>query len=211
MGLPESVTSVLSNVGYDNAEVEELSMSILRYPGALAQLTASVVHHGEEQRLVFQCERAKIAAPFECFASVSKANGFPERDEELEKQIQAFTAGLPQVEWEGHTGQLENVLTALEIDALVAISGEDGRRTIELICAIYQSDAEGKTVSLPLKPEDPFYTVKGMIAQVPQFYEKIHRFRQPGGRHHPGKYRSIERSNCQMNNAADGMNYAPQG
>ena len=72
MGLPETVTSVLGNVAHDNAEVEDLSMSILRYPGALAQLTASVVHHGEEQQLVFQCEKAKIAAPFQCFASLSK-------------------------------------------------------------------------------------------------------------------------------------------
>lgn len=172
MGLPESVTSVLSNVSHDNAQVEDLSMSILRYPHSLAQLTASVVHHGEEQRLVFQCEKAKIAAPFECFASVSKANGFPERNEELEKQIEAFAAGQPQVKWEGHTGQLENVLTALETDSPVAITGEDGRRTIELICAIYKSGAEGKTVELPLKRSDPFYTVKGILEHAPHFYEK---------------------------------------
>lgn len=172
MGLPESVTSVLSNVAHDNAEVEDLSMSILRYPRSLAQLTASVVHHGEEQRLVFQCEKAKIAAPFECFASTSMANGFPERNEAMEEQIQDFTAGLPQVKWEGHTGQLENVLTALETDSPVAITGEDGRRTIELICAIYKSGSEGKTIELPLKPDDPFYTAKGILEHAPHFYEK---------------------------------------
>lgn len=172
MGLPESVTSVLSNVAHDNAEVEDLSMSILRYPHALAQLTASVVHHGEEQRLVFQCEKAKIAAPFECFASVPMPNGFPERNGELEKQIQDFAAGQPRVNWEGHTGQLENVLSALEKDAPVAITGEDGRRTIELICAIYKSGALGETVSLPLKPGDPFYTVRGILEHAPHFYEK---------------------------------------
>lgn len=172
MGLPESVTSVLSNVAHDNAEVEDLSMSILRYSHSLAQLTASVVHHGEEQRLVFQCEKAKIAAPFECFASTSMANGFPERNEALEKEIAGFAAGLPQLPWEGHTGQLENVLTALETGSPVAITGEDGRRTIELICAIYKSGAEGKTVMLPLKPDDPYYTVRGILANAPHFYEK---------------------------------------
>ena len=172
MGLPESVTSVLSNVAHDNAEVEDLSMSILRYSHSLAQLTASVVHHGEEQRLVFHCEKAKIAAPFECFASTSMANGFPERNEALEKEIAGFAAGLPQLPWEGHTGQLENVLTALETGSPVAITGEDGRRTIELICAIYKSGSEGKTVMLPLKPDDPFYTVRGILANAPHFYEK---------------------------------------
>lgn len=172
MGLPESVTSVLSNVAHDNAEVEDLSMSILRYPGALAQLTASVVHHGEEQRLAFQCEKAKLAAPFECFASVSRPNGFPERDEDLEREIADYAAALPPVRWEGHTGQLENVLTALETGTPVAIGGEDGRRTIELITAIYKSGAEGRTVPLPLGRDDPFYTAKGILEHTPHFYEK---------------------------------------
>lgn len=172
MGLPESVTSVLSNVAHDNAEVEDLSMSILRYPGALAQLTASVVHHGEEQRLIFQCEKAKLAAPFECFASVSQPNGFPERDEDLEREIADYAAALPPVRWEGHTGQLENVLTALETGAPVAIGGEDGRWTIELITAIYKSGAEGRTVPLPLRRDDPFYTAKGILEHTPHFYEK---------------------------------------
>lgn len=172
MGLPETVTSVLGNVAHDNAEVEDLSMSILRYPGALAQLTASVVHHGEEQQLVFQCEKAKIAAPFQCFAALSKPNGFPERNEALEKEIADFTDAQPRIRWEGHDGQLENVLTALETGGPVAIGGEDGRRTIELITAVYQSGATDQTVRLPISRDDPFYTVAGMMAHMPHFYEK---------------------------------------
>lgn len=172
MGLPETVTSALGNVAHDNAEVEDLSMSILRYPGALAQLTASVVHHGEEQQLVFQCEKAKIAVPFQCFASLSKPNGFPERNEALEKEIADFTDAQPRIRWEGHDGQLENVLTALETGGPVAIGGEDGRRTIELITAVYQSGATDQTVRLPISRDDPFYTVAGMMAHMPHFYEK---------------------------------------
>ncbi len=172
MGLPESVTSLLANTAHDNAEVEDLSVSILRYPGALAQLTASVVHHGEEQQLIFQCEKAKIAAPFSCYASVSMGNGFPTRNEALEKEIKAFTDSLPPVPYAGHDGQLENVLSALENGGQPAIGGEDGRRTIELITAIYKSGATGTTVNLPLKKDDPFYTVEGIQKSVPHFYEK---------------------------------------
>lgn len=172
MDLPEKVTSVLANTAHDNAEVEDLSATILQYPGALAQLTASVVHHGEEQQLVFQCEKAKLAAPFSCYASTSLPNGFPVRNEALEKEIAAYAAALPRIRWEGHAGQLENVLTAIETDGPVAIGGEDGRRTIELITAIYKSGATGKTVCLPLAPEDGFYTVAGIMQSVPHFYEK---------------------------------------
>ena len=172
MGLPQRVTSVLANTAHDNAEVEDLSVSILQYPGALAQLTASVVHHGEEQQLVFQCEKAKLAAPFSCYASLSMGNGFPQRNEALEQEIAAFAASQPPIRYEGHTGQLENVLTALEQDAPVAIGGEDGRRTIELITAIYKAGSSHIPVTLPIQPEDPFYTVAGIRAGVPHFYEK---------------------------------------
>ena len=172
MGLPEKVTSILANVAHDNAEVEDISASILQYPKALAQLTASVVHHGEEQQLAFQCEKAKISAPFNVYASVSKGNGFPERNETLEKEISDYASALPRVVWEGHAGQIENVLTAIETNAPIAITAEDGRHTIELITAIYKAGAEGATVELPLSNEDAFYTVDGIMAGVPHFYEK---------------------------------------
>ncbi|MBQ9325566.1 MAG: Gfo/Idh/MocA family oxidoreductase [Clostridia bacterium] len=172
MGLPSRVTSVLANTAHDNAEVEDLSMSIMEYPGALALLTASVVHHGEEQTLTFQCEKAKISAPFSTYASISKANGFPEENKELEEEIKAFCDALPPVPYEGHDGQIENVLTAIENDTLPAIGGEDGRRTIELITAIYEAGSKRAAVELPLKKDDPFYTVAGIQASVPHFYEK---------------------------------------
>ena len=71
-----------------------------------------------------------------------------------------------------HAGQLENVLTSLETGQPVAISGEDGRRTIEIITAIYRSGSLHTAVKLPLQPDDPFYTVEGIRANVPHFYEK---------------------------------------
>ena len=63
-------------------------------------------------------------------------------------------------------------MTALEEDRPVAIAGEDGRNTIELICAIYKSGSEGSSVTLPIKKDDPFYTVAGIMASVPHFYKK---------------------------------------
>ncbi len=172
MGLPDKVTSVLANTAHDNAEVEDLSVSILQYPNALAQLTASVVHHGEEQKLIFQCEKAKISAPFSCKASLALNNGFPKKNEELEKEIAEYVNQLPALKYEGHTGQLENVITAVENGALPAIGGEDGRRTIELITAIYLSGSSGQTVELPLTKDSPFYTVDGIMKNTPHFYEK---------------------------------------
>ncbi|MBQ8162181.1 MAG: Gfo/Idh/MocA family oxidoreductase [Clostridia bacterium] len=181
LGRPEEVTSVLANVSHDNAEVEDLSVSILRYPSSLCQLTASVVDHGEEQKLVFQCEKARISAPFSCAASLSKSNGFPEKNEALEREIQAFVDALPPLPFEGHTGQIADVLSAIREDRQPAIGGEDGRNTIELISAIYLSGTEGKTVRLPLLPDSPFYTRGGMLGGAPHFYEKNTSVMELGG------------------------------
>ncbi len=172
MGYPESVTAVLANVGHDNAEVEDLSVSIMKYPGALATVTASVVHHGEAQQLSIQCEHAKISAPLDLYASVSRPNGFPDRDEALEKKMQAFVDALPEVKYEGHVGQIDDLMRALETGCTPAITGEDGRRTIELITAIYKAGALGTTVKLPTSKNDAFYTAEGILKRAPHFYEK---------------------------------------
>ena len=100
MGLPDRITSVLANTGHDNAEVEDLSVSVMEYPGALATVTASVVHHGEEQQLTFQCEKARLSAPYGCFASIPQPNGFPLKtpDEVFERRVKDFLAALPAIE-----------------------------------------------------------------------------------------------------------------
>ncbi len=174
MGLPKRITSVLANTGHDNAEVEDLSVSVMEYPGALATVTASVVHHGEDQKLVFQCEKARISAPFGVYASRPMPNGFPlkETDREVEQAISDYVAALPPLPYEHHTGQLDDVLSALEEGREPAITGEDGRRTIELITAIYKAGSARAPVDLPLKADHPFYTVAGIRASVPHFYEK---------------------------------------
>ena len=174
MGMPERVTSVLANTGHDNAEVEDLSVSVMEYPGALATVTASVVHHGEDQAVTFQCEKAKIAAPYSVFASQPQPNGFPlkEPDEDFRKRADDFLSALPPIPYELHAGQLDDVMHAVETGSDVAITGEDGRRTIELITAIYESGSMKKTVEMPLRPDDPFYTVDGIRAHVPHFHEK---------------------------------------
>ena len=174
MGLPKRVTSVLANTGHDNAEVEDLSVSVMEYPGALATVTASVVHHGEDQKLVFQCEKAKISAPYACFASRPMPNGFPlkESNPAFERAAADYLSSLPPLPFEHHAGQLDDVLRAIEEGRRPAITGEDGRRTIELITAIYKAGSTRQTVTLPLEPDDPFYTVDGIRASVPHFYEK---------------------------------------
>ena len=171
--LPAEVTAVLSNVMHDNSEVEDLSFAILKYAdGALANVTSSVVHHGGTQSVILQCENAKIAAPFSVAAEVSKPNGFGEPNTKLEAEITKKYNDIPERKYEGFVGQIDNVLSAVENGTTPLITGEDGRKTVELITAIYKSGCLKQTVSLPLSKDDEFYTFDGIMKNAIRFYEK---------------------------------------
>ncbi|MCJ7841317.1 Gfo/Idh/MocA family oxidoreductase [Lederbergia sp. NSJ-179] len=172
-GMPAEITAITSNTSHDNAEVEDLSIAIAKYDnGSLAQITSSVVHHGEEQQLIFQGKKARVSAPWKLKASKAKENGFPEEDQVVEVEIQKVYEQLPNLPYEGHAGQIQDVLSAIENNTKVLIDGKQGKQTLELITAIYQSASLKETVKLPLKADSPFYTREGILKNTTYFYEK---------------------------------------
>ncbi|WP_138754674.1 Gfo/Idh/MocA family protein [Paenibacillus sinopodophylli] len=173
MGRPAEVQAFMTNAAHDNAEVEDISIGIFRYgDGALAQVTSSVVHDGEEQQLIFQGTKARVSAPWRVAASTSKKNGFPESNKRLETELQQVYEALPEVVYEGHAGQIDNLLAAVEGNAPLLIDGDSGRQTLEVIVGIYKAASTKQLVSFPILPEDPFYSRSGMQANAIHFYEK---------------------------------------
>lgn len=172
-GQPTELQAVMGNTAHDNAEVEDLSIAILKFAdGSLGQITSSVVHHGEKQQLIFQGKNARISAPWLLTASSALENGFPTPNSQLTSEIQAYYEKLPEVIYEGHVGQVDNVLSAIENGASLLIDGYSGRATLELILAIYKAATTGEKVKFPLHADDPFYTRKGIQENIPHFYEK---------------------------------------
>lgn len=171
--LPCEISAVLSNVMHDNAEVEDISSSTAKYSdNSLAQITASVVHHQEEQGIVLQCEHGKISNPWTSYASNYKENGFPEPNDELKNKLDEAYKALPDLVHTGHSGQIDDVMSCLENGGIPKITGEDGRRTIELITGIYKAGIEKRTISFPITADDKYYTFQGLLDNAPHFYEK---------------------------------------
>ncbi|RJP32967.1 MAG: gfo/Idh/MocA family oxidoreductase [Candidatus Omnitrophota bacterium] len=173
MGLPAEVRAVMSNTAHDNAEVEDISIAILKYAnGSVAQITSSVVHHGEEQQLVFQTEKARLSFPWNVYASKSRSNGFPDEDPDMKAVIEEYYRQLPDLPFQGYEGEFNDVLTAIETGGDVLMNGREGRKTLELITAIYQSASTDQTVRLPLTKASPFYTAEGIQRNAIHFNEK---------------------------------------
>jgi UDP-N-acetyl-2-amino-2-deoxyglucuronate dehydrogenase len=173
MGMPRELSAFMANTSHDNAEVEDLSLAIMRFDsGALGHITNSVVHHGEEQQLVFQAEAARISVPFRAYASTSMGNGFPRRNEELERKLEEYYEEMPALAHEAHEGQIDDVLTAIETGGVPLIKAEDGRRTLQVIAGIYESATSRSIVALPIAKGDAFYTAEGLYAAAPRFYRK---------------------------------------
>lgn len=183
LGRPQAVAAMMTNAGHDNAEVEDLSVALLQYERGLAELTSSVVHHGEQQEIIVQGEHARIGQPWSVAAETARPNGFPETggDAELVAELEALAAGQAPLEHTGHTGQLGDVIAAIREGRAPLVDGEAGKRAIELVTAIYAAAIERRTIDLPITAENPWYRSETLLERAPRFYEKTASVRSQEG------------------------------
>jgi predicted dehydrogenase len=177
-GMPRKVTAVIGNVAHDNSECEDLGIAILEYAGFLAQVTASLVTHDEEQEIIFQTERGRLSVPWKTAASRALPNGFPEADGEAAAHLARAYEKLPALDLEGHPAQIRNFLDAIEGRDELFVTAQDGRNVLELVMAIYRA-AQGRVpVGLPMAAEDAFYRHASMAAAMPRLHRKTRSIEQ---------------------------------
>ncbi|MGC8744972.1 MAG: Gfo/Idh/MocA family protein [Verrucomicrobiia bacterium] len=173
MGMPASVIAFTENLNHINSEVEDFSTAVLFYNDKrIGQITSSLIHHGEEQQLIFQCEQAGVSIPWRVSSYRQRVNGFPEEDTQKSAQIQSMYDSLPEVKYTAHDGQIANFLAAIEGKESLIVDGEQGRNTIMLITAVYLSAHLGERVYLPLDKNSLFYTKEGIIKNAKKFHTK---------------------------------------
>lgn len=172
-GMPRQVVAMLGNVAHTNSEEEDLSMAMLRYDdGSFAQLSANLVCHGQKQALTFACQRATLEIPHALAADLPQENGFPQQNTAFLQELEAAWQAIPPLAYEGHTGLADNLLRAIDEGTSLISDGQAGRNAVELVMAIYKSGAEHQPVTLPITPEDDFYTRAGVQRRMPHFYRK---------------------------------------
>lgn len=84
--------------------------------------------------------------------AVNKIEHWQFRDyDEDDKLVEMSSYNPPNVYGHGHTGYYKNVVDALKGITDPDTDGREGRKSLELILAIYKSAREGRSIPLPLE------------------------------------------------------------
>ena len=161
MGSVVEVSATTATLAHERIEVEDVATASLRFEnGALGVIEATTaawpgsfkkieIHgsHGSatiEEESITQWQFAKKTSSDQKLL-----------DEMANKNETGGGAADPSaIGHAGHTAQFKDVIKAIKREETPLICGHEGRRSVEVILAIYQSAKTGKRVSLPLK-RDP--------------------------------------------------------
>ena len=180
MGPIEEVYGHWANLNHPYIEVEDTALAIVKFKsGALGNIIVSnsqkpgifgkVQVHGEngasvgvqtEGGAMFIAGMAPILEP-----PVNDLWTIPGEENKLEEFTKEDTALFEKVDPTVYFIQLqiEEYLDALDHNREPLVTGEEGRKTVELFTAIYRSARDNKPVKFPLSPENDRYDLDGRL------------------------------------------------
>jgi predicted dehydrogenase len=160
MGPVTEVQAFTATLAHDRIEVEDVATATLRFAsGALGVIEATTAAfpgylkrielHGSEGSAVLEEEDIKAWD----FAKKLRSDAAVHRQMACSKSTGGGAADPAAIGHHGHTMQIQDFVDAIRKDRVPAVDGPEGRKSIEIILAIYQSAKTGKKVTLPLKSD----------------------------------------------------------
>lgn len=148
----DEVFAYTDNLQHDYIEAEDLGMALVKFSSGsygMIEGTANVYPRNLEETLyVFGTDgTVKLGGKS---VNIIEEWAFRDAEEDPEVVKANYHENPPNVYGFGHTPLYADVIDAIENDRAPYVTGEDGKRALELILAIYKSAAEGKPVKLPL-------------------------------------------------------------
>ncbi|WP_078957607.1 Gfo/Idh/MocA family protein [Streptomyces glaucescens] len=141
-----------------DVETEDVSTALVRFEnGALATVVNSVVSPDEVSRIRIDCERATIELTHlygyrNASWRITPARDVPEAEAAAWRD---FGADVPS----SHLAQLRELVASMRAGERPRSSGPDGRKSLELVTALYKSAFTDATVRRgEIGPGDPYYT-----------------------------------------------------
>ena len=155
MGPVESVQSFSANVRHKGIEVEDTIVSVVKFAnGALGNIECSTaVFPGSLKRIEIMGTEGTVIQEE---SSIIKWD-FLHKTEDDQQVVDSISSGnTPQggvanpadISFLGHQRQIEDMIHAIETDGEVLIDAVEGRKSVEIVLAIYESARTGKKVTL---------------------------------------------------------------
>lgn len=147
------VVGMTDRLNHDYIEAEDFGIALVKFKNGsygMIEGTTDIYPRNLEETLYLFGEKGTVKAGG---ASVNKIEEWRFSDDlddedEIKKE---FAENPPNVYGFGHTPLYADMIEAIEKDREPYVTGEDGRRALELVLAIYKSAASGSIVKLPME------------------------------------------------------------
>jgi predicted dehydrogenase len=155
LGPADSVTGFTATLAHERIEVEDTAVAAVRFrSGALGViLAATSVHPGFPKTIAVHGDRGSAVVEQEDVIAWQFAEATPGDDavrERFAKKVGASggASDPAAISHEYHARQLRDFVDAVRQDRTPAVDGREGRKSVELICALYEASRTGRAVTL---------------------------------------------------------------
>lgn len=161
MGDVADVCGITATLAHERIEVEDTGSAVVRFKnGAIGTLEATTsAYPGLLKKTEIHGTTGSVIVEQDDILLWDFAEAKPE-DDEIRSQFgkgsetSGGAADPKAISHTGHQKQFEDFIAAVQSDTKPLVDGHEGRKSVELILAIYQSSWTGQRVTLPL-PGDP--------------------------------------------------------
>lgn len=152
MGPVESVYALAAPL-VRNIEVEDTAVAAIKFAnGAFGVMEGTTsVNPGLNHRLEFHGENGNIRVEGEQIVEWSVPGDEEKSDSDEKSDAGSASSNPKNIFKEGHRLMVQDFVNAVREDRDPMVTGEEARKSVEFILAIYESSKTGKPVTLPLK------------------------------------------------------------
>lgn len=134
--------TAVATLAFANGALGVIEASTAVYPGYLKRIEI----HGSEGTAVMEEEDIKVWD----FAKKNRRDAIIAKRMEQQKSTGGGASDPSAIGHHGHAAQFRDVLKAIKNKTKPSIDGPEGRRSVEIILAIYKAAETGRSIQLPL-------------------------------------------------------------
>ena len=157
MGDVHQVCGLTATLAHERIEVEDVGVAVVTFKnGALGTLEAATsAWPGLLKKTEIHGTEGSVIIEQDSILLWHFMNAKPEDDEIRARFARSESSGgaadPKAISFTGHQRQFEDFVKAIQQNRDPAVDGAEGRRSVEIILAIYESSRSGQRISLPLK------------------------------------------------------------